>query len=72
MDISIEIKNIQKELEFVKDEHLINSIKSILAYAKKQKSDKHFAPFSIDEYKKKAALSEEDIITGRFVNIDDL
>ena len=50
MDIAVEIKNIQKELEFVKDEHLINSIKSILAYAKKQKKEMHFAPFSIDEY----------------------
>ena len=37
MDISVEIKLIQKELESVRDEHLINSIKSILAFAKSKK-----------------------------------
>jgi hypothetical protein len=72
MDIAVEIKNIQKELEFVKDEHLINSIKSILAYAKKQKKEMHFAPFSMDEYQKRAELSEKDITSGRFLNVDDL
>lgn len=72
MDISLEIKMIQKELESVQDEHLINSIKSILAFAKSKKNIPTLKPFSVEEYRKRAEISEEDIKMGRFVNIDDL
>jgi hypothetical protein len=72
MDVSLEIKKIQKELELVYDENLINSIKSLLAYAKGQKQNVTFKPFSVEEYRKRAEQSEEDIKMGRFINIDDL
>lgn len=72
MNVSLEIKKIQKDLELIADENLINSIKSILEFAKKQKKDIVFKPFSIEEYKKRAEQSEEDIKMGRFINIDDL
>lgn len=72
MDISIEIKMIQKELESVHDEHLINSIKSILAFARSKKDVSSLQPFSIAEYRNRAEISEEDIRMKRFVNIDDL
>jgi len=36
MNISLEIKQIQKDLELIRDENLINSIKSIVAFAKEQ------------------------------------
>ena len=72
MNIAVEIKKIQKDLEAIHDENLINFIKSILAFAKKQKCNGTFKPFSIDEYKKRAEQSEMDIKMGRFVNIDDL
>ena len=35
MNVSLEIKKIQKDLELINDENLISSIKSILAFAKK-------------------------------------
>lgn len=72
MNVSLEIKKIQKDLELITDENLINSIKSILEFAKKQKNDTVFKPFSVQEYKKRAEQSEEDIKMGRFINIDDL
>jgi len=72
MDVSLEIKKIQKDLELIHDENLINSIKSLLAFAKKQKQNIVYNPFSIEEYKKRAEQSEEDIKKGRFINIDDL
>ena len=72
MNVSLEIKKIQKDLELITDENLINSIKSILEFAKKQKNDIVFKPFSVEEYKKRAEQSEEDIKMGRFINIDDL
>ncbi len=72
MNVSLEIKKIQKDLELIADENLINSIKSILEFAKKQKNDIVFKPFSVEEYKKRAEQSEEDIKMGRFINIDDL
>lgn len=72
MNVALEIKKIQKELELIQDENLINSIKSILVFAKKQKSNVAFNPFTLDEYKKRAEQSEQDINMGRFVNIDDL
>ncbi|SHG87258.1 hypothetical protein SAMN05444372_11116 [Flavobacterium micromati] len=72
MDVSLEIKKIQKDLELIHDENLINSIKSLLAFAKKQKQNIVFNTFSIEEYKKRAEQSEEDIKKGQFINIDDL
>lgn len=72
MNVSLEIKKNQKELELIQDENLINSIKSILAYAKKQKENTLFKPFSIEEYKKRAEQSEIDIKMGKFINVDDL
>jgi hypothetical protein len=72
MNVSLEIKKIQKDLELITDENLINSIKSILEFAKKQNNDTVFKPFSVQEYKKRAEQSEEDIKMGRFINIDDL
>ena len=72
MNVSLQIKKIQKDLELIADENLINSIKSILEFAKKQKNDIVFKPFSVEEYKKRAEQSEEDIKMGRFINIDDL
>lgn len=52
MNVSLEIKKIQKELELIQDENLINSIKSLLAFAKKQKMAAVLSPFTVDEYKK--------------------
>lgn len=72
MNVSLEIKQIQKELELIHDENLINAIKSLLAFAKRQKEHVVFLPFSVEEYKKRAAQSEEDIKMGRFINVDDL
>ncbi len=72
MNVSIEIKKIQKDLKLIADENLINSIKSILKFTKKKKSDIVCKPFSVEEYKKRAEQSEEDIKMGRFINIDDL
>jgi predicted RND superfamily exporter protein len=71
MDISVEIKMIQEELDSVQDEHLINAIKSILAFAKSKNDGTIFESFSIADYQKRAEQSEEDIRMGRFVNIDD-
>jgi hypothetical protein len=72
MNIALEIKMIQEELESVQDENLINAVKSILAFAKSKSDGTIFEPFSIADYQKRAEQSEEDIRMGRYVNIDDL
>ena len=72
MNVTLEIKKIQKDLENLQDENLINSIKSILVFAKKQNKTTFFKPFSIDEYKKRAEQSEFEIEQGKFINVDDL
>lgn len=72
MNLALEIKKIQKDLEQLKDENLINSIKSLLNFAKKQNSNAVFQKMSVAEYKKRAEQSEEDIKLGRYTNIDDL
>ncbi|WP_026976431.1 hypothetical protein [Flavobacterium tegetincola] len=72
MDLSVEIKIIQKELESVHDADVLNSIKSLLATAKRKNEDAIFKPFSIEEYHNRAEQSEEDIKMGRFINIDEL
>ena len=72
MNVAIEIKKIQKELELIQDENLIFSIKSLLGYAKKQNKQLLSVPFTIENYKKRAEQSEDDIKFKRFVNIDDL
>lgn len=72
MNVSLEIKKIQKELELIQDENLINSIKSLLAFAKKQKTAAVLSPFTVDEYKKRAEQSEQDIKMGRFIDVDNL
>ncbi len=71
MNIAIEIQKIQKDLELIKDENLINSIKSILLNAKNNILEQKFKPISVEEYKKRAEHSEEDIKMGRIVNVDD-
>ena len=72
MNISVEIEQIQKDLELMQDENLISTIKTLLAFAKTQKKQNQFLPFSIEEYRNRAEQSEEDIKMGRFINIDDL
>ena len=72
MNISVEIEQIQKDLELMQDENLISTIKTLLAFAKTQKKQSQFLPFSIEEYRNRAEQSEEDIKMGRFINIDDL
>ncbi len=72
MNLTFEIKQLQKDLELVQDENLINSIKSILAFAKEQRNNVVFQPFSFQEYVSRAVQSEQDIKFGRFINVDDL
>lgn len=72
MNISVEIEQIQKDLELMQDENLISTIKSLLAFAKTEKMKNQFMPLSIEDYKNRAEQSEEDIKMGRFINIDDL
>ena len=51
---------------------LLVQLNQYLRLQKKQKSNIVFKPFSIDEYKKRAEQSEDDIKMGRFIDIDDL
>lgn len=72
MNVALEIKKIQKDLKSVKDENIVNAIKSLLEKSKKQQIESIFAPLSIDEYKNRAEQSQLDIEKGRFVNVDTI
>lgn len=69
MNISLEIKQICNDLELMQDENLINTIKCLLTFAKTQKEQHKFTPFSLEEYRSRSEQSEEDIRMGRFASV---
>ena len=72
MNIQIEINSIKKELEEIQDESLIQTIKSLLKFARKKSYESKLKPLSIKEYKARAEASEKDIKAGRVKDIETL
>ena len=72
MDIEAEINKIKHELEELHDENLIAAVKTLLNIARKRSYESQLKPMSIDEYLKRAMVSEEDIKYGRITNVDDI
>ncbi len=62
MDIQAEIKWIQKELDNVKDETLLEAIKNILKYRKKVSSER----ISIEQYNKEVNEAIARVENGEF------
>ena len=68
MDLQAEIKWIQKELNKVEDETLLNAIKNILKYrVKKTQSER----ISIEQYNKEIDEAEADIEAGNYYTTDE-
>jgi DNA-binding transcriptional regulator YhcF (GntR family) len=72
MNIQIEINTITKELEEIQDESLIQTIKSLLKFARKKSYESRLKPMTIKEYKSRAEASEKDIKAGRVKKIEAL
>jgi len=72
MNITAEINKIKLDLEELHDEKLIAAIKKLLVYARKQSYEARLKPMSVEEYMKRAMVSEDDIKYGRITNIDDI
>ena len=69
MNIQIEINTIKKELEEIQDESLIQTIKSILKFARKKNYESRLKPMTTKEYRARAVASEKDIKAGRVKDI---
>ncbi len=72
MNIQLEIKTIQQELEEMHDEGLIKAIKSVLAFARKTRYESSLKPMSLKTYTSRANASEKDIKAGRTIDLDSL
>ena len=72
MNIQIEINSIKKELEEIQDESLIQTIKSLLKFARKKRYESKLKPMTLKTYKARAVASEKDIKSGRVKDIDTL
>ena len=72
MDIQIEIDTIKRELEEIQDESLIQTIKSLLKFARKKTYESRLKPMTIKEYRGRAEASEKDIKAGRVKDIETL
>jgi DNA-binding transcriptional regulator YhcF (GntR family) len=72
MNLQIEINTIKKELEEIQDESLIQTIKSLLKFARKKSYESRLKPMSVKEYRARAEASEKDIKAGRVQDIEAL
>ncbi len=72
MNIQIEINTIKKELEEIQDESLIQTIKSILKFARKKNYESRLKPMTTKEYRASAVASEKDIKAGRVKDIETI
>jgi hypothetical protein len=72
MDISIEVNKIKRELEDLHDENLIETIKTLLSFARQRIYESGIKPISVEEYKNRALKSEEDIKMGGITDIHRL
>lgn len=72
MNINLEINKIKHDLEELHDEKLIETVKTLLDFARKRIYESNLKPLSIEEYKERALKSEDDIKNGRVSNASDL
>ena len=72
MNIPLEANKIKFELEELKDEALIETIKTLLSFARQCIYESNIKPISTEEYKNRALKSDEDIKIGRIIDIDNL
>jgi hypothetical protein len=72
MNISLEINKIKHDLEELHDEKLIETVKTLLDFARKSQFEAGLNPMSVEEYKQRALKSESDIENGRLTDVNDL
>lgn len=72
MNIQLEINTIKKELEEIQDESLIQTIKSILKFARKKSYESRLKSMTKKEYIARAVASEKDIKAGRIKDIETI
>lgn len=72
MNISVEIAKIKHDLEELHDEKLIETVKTLLDFARKNIFDGNLKSLSVDEYRLRALKSEADIADGRITDAQDL
>ena len=72
MNINLEINKIKHDLEELHDEKLIETVKTLLDFARKRIYESGLKPMSLEEYKERALKSEDDIKNGRVSDATDL
>ena len=72
MNFSLEINKIKHDLEELHDEKLVETVKTLLDFARKSIYESSLKPMSVEEYKERAFKSENDIEHERVTNANDL
>ncbi len=72
MNISLEINKIKHDLEELHDEKLIETVKTLLDFARKSQFEAGLKPMYVEEYKQRALKSESDIENERVTDVNDL
>jgi hypothetical protein len=72
MNVAAEIEKIKHELEVLNDEALIEAVQNLLIFARKHAYESNLKPMSVEDAKKRAFYSEEDIQLGRVSDVEDL
>jgi hypothetical protein len=72
MNLQLEINILKKELEEIEDESLIQTLKSILKFARKKSYESKLKPMNVKEYLTRAKASEKNIKAGKFKDIETI
>ncbi|GAB5524680.1 MAG: hypothetical protein Roseis2KO_25520 [Roseivirga sp.] len=71
MDLQVEKEFIKTELDKVDDVHLIEAIKSILAFGKSKSEHGHFRPMTKDEFLQRDQISQKSIDEDDLISQED-
>lgn len=72
MDILAEKEQLKLELDKVQDIHLIEAIKSLLAYGKYQRYEKALQPLTEEAFYARNSISQQQILENNLVNDIDV
>lgn len=71
MGLQAEIGLLKKELDKIKDEHLINAIKELIKFSYQKREEDILAPFTHHQLISRAKQSEKNIRQRKFKSVNE-
>lgn len=68
VDLQTEIEHIKAELDQVQDAHLVEAIKSLLAYGRSKQYEKKLEPMTKEEFYARNSVSRKSIESGDLIS----